>query len=119
MRTTLTASRPLRVRWLCYALLGPMLSFNACERSLSRLEFLNLSILVLLTSSCSRLHAQTESRYEIVVSKNVMIPMRDGVLLATDIYRPGRNGFPVDGKFPTILERTPYNKDGVLPAEYF
>ncbi len=31
--------------------------------------------------------------------------MRDGVVLRADVYRPD-----VDGKFPVILERTPYNK---------
>ncbi len=56
--------------------------------------------------------AQSDVRYEIVVSKNVMIPMRDGVPLATDIYRPALNGAPAPGKFPVILERTPYNKTG-------
>jgi putative CocE/NonD family hydrolase len=50
--------------------------------------------------------------YEVLVSKNVMVPMRDGVRLATDIYRPAHNGVPVEGKFPVVLERTPYNKDG-------
>src|SRR5208337_846135 len=30
---------------------------------------------------------------------------------ATDIYRPARNGAAIDGKFPTLMERTPYNKD--------
>ena len=49
--------------------------------------------------------------YEALVSKNVMVPMRDGVRLATDIYRPAHNGVAADGKFPVILERTPYNKD--------
>jgi len=39
-----------------------------------------------------------------------MIAMRDGVRLATDIYRPTRNGKPVPGRFPVILERTPYGK---------
>ena len=42
--------------------------------------------------------------------------MRDGVKLATDIYRPARNGSAVDGRFPVILERTPYNKDSILAA---
>jgi hypothetical protein len=37
--------------------------------------------------------------------------MRDGVRLATDIYRPARNDAPVEGKFPVLLERTPYNKE--------
>jgi predicted acyl esterase len=27
-----------------------------------------------------------------ITSKRVMVPMRDGVRLATDIYRPGRGG---------------------------
>jgi putative CocE/NonD family hydrolase len=57
--------------------------------------------------------AASEPRYEVIVSKNVMVPMRDGVRLAIDIYRPALNGLPVEGKFPVILERTPYNKDGI------
>lgn len=35
-----------------------------------------------------------------------MVPMRDGINLATDIYMPGNN----DKKLPTILMRTPYGK---------
>lgn len=67
------------------------------------------------------LRAQQDQRYDITVSKDVMITMRDGVKLATDIYRPARNGVPVDGKFPVIMERTPYNKDGGGPntASFF
>jgi uncharacterized protein len=53
--------------------------------------------------------------YEIAVSKNVMITMRDGVRLATDLYLPARDGQAISGKFPAILERTPYNKDGGVP----
>ena len=47
-----------------------------------------------------------------VVAKNVMVPMRDGVRLATDIYFPAKDGVKLEGKFPAILERSPYNKDG-------
>lgn len=54
-------------------------------------------------------------RFDITVSKNVMIAMRDGVRLATDIYRPARNGAAVEGRFPVVLERTPYNKDSRGP----
>jgi len=36
-----------------------------------------------------------------------MVPMRDGVKLATDVYLPEG-----DGPWPTALIRTPYNKDG-------
>ncbi|NOZ19858.1 MAG: CocE/NonD family hydrolase [Planctomycetes bacterium] len=37
--------------------------------------------------------------------RNVMVPMRDGTKLATDIYLPEG-----DGPWPAILSRTPYNK---------
>jgi uncharacterized protein len=40
-----------------------------------------------------------------VVERKVMIPMRDGVRLATDVYVPRL----VDGPVPTIFVRTPYN----------
>lgn len=47
---------------------------------------------------------------DVHVLGEVMIPMRDGVRLATDIYLPARGGAPLDGPFPVILERTPYGK---------
>ncbi len=52
-----------------------------------------------------------------------MVPMRDGVRLASDIYWPARNGRVLPGPFPTILLRTSYDKtapryvDGI--ANYF
>jgi len=64
-----------------------------------------------LTIGITPLLGQGGTSYEIVASQNVMVPMRDGVRLATNIYRPGVNGIPVPGKFPVILERTPYDKD--------
>ena len=39
-----------------------------------------------------------------------MVEMRDGIRLASDIYRPARDGQLVDGHFPTIMLRTPYDK---------
>ena len=51
-------------------------------------------------------------QYDAICQSNVMIPMRDGVRLATDIYLPALNGQPASGKFPVILERTPYDKAG-------
>ncbi len=53
---------------------------------------------------------QTAPKYDIAIEKNVMVVMRDRVKLACDIYRPAVNGRPVEGKFPVILERTPYDK---------
>src|SRR5580658_9296878 len=45
---------------------------------------------------------------QIVVEHGVTMKTRDGVTLRADIYRPAG-----DGKFPTLLERTPYNKANV------
>ena len=48
------------------------------------------------------------------VAKDVMVRMRDGVRLATDIYFPAQDGAQLAGKFPAILERTPYYKDASI-----
>jgi hypothetical protein len=48
--------------------------------------------------------------YGVVVSKDVMVEMRDGIHLATDLYRPGREGELVSGRWPTIVCMTPYDK---------
>jgi len=40
-----------------------------------------------------------------------MVPMRDGVMLATDIYCPAANDKRLEGVFPTILGRTSYDKN--------
>lgn len=39
-----------------------------------------------------------------IIDQKVMMPMRDGIRLATDIYRPN-----TDEKVPIIFSRTPYN----------
>jgi putative CocE/NonD family hydrolase len=41
-----------------------------------------------------------------VVKSDVMVRMRDGVRLATDVYLPADDG----ARYPVILERTPYGK---------
>ena len=57
--------------------------------------------------------ATSISEYDFVVARDVMVAMRDGVKLATDIYRPARKGMAEAGKFPVILERTPYRKSAL------
>ncbi len=66
--------------------------------------------ILLLTVVCAAAYAQSDYQ----LSKNVMLPMRDGVKLATDIYRPAG-----DGRYPVILERTPYNKDALAAAAHY
>ena len=41
------------------------------------------------------------------VEHGVQVTMRDGTILRADIYRPKK-----EGKYPTLLERTPYDKTG-------
>lgn len=74
--------------------------------------------LVLLTS-LTRVFSQTPSptpvrrfprppaKYKVRLEKSVMIPMRDGVNLSTDIYFPENAGETL----PVIVVRTPYNKN--------
>lgn len=56
------------------------------------------------------LRAETPGDFDCLLTSDLMVPMRDGVKLATDVYRPGRGGKPAAGRFPVILERTPYGK---------
>jgi predicted acyl esterase len=44
------------------------------------------------------------------IGRPVQIPMRDGQSLAADVYLPKG-----DGKYPTVLIQTPYNKDPMRP----
>ena len=48
-------------------------------------------------------------QYDVILKKNIMVSMRDGTKLATDIYLPAISGEIVEGKFPTVIERTPYD----------
>jgi hypothetical protein len=73
-----------------------------------------LALVVLAAAAAPALRSQTETRQDVVVSRNVMVAMRDGVRLATDVYQPA-----VEGRYPAILERTPYGKDGARWPAYF
>lgn len=57
----------------------------------------------------------TPSRFEVIaddviVERDVMVTMRDGVRLATDVYLPAKDGKAIDSRLPAIMERTPYGK---------
>ncbi|MER8376067.1 CocE/NonD family hydrolase [Mesorhizobium sp. M1409] len=54
---------------------------------------------------------------DMVLCRDVMVTMRDGVRLATDIYRPARGGRALDRSAPVIIERTPYGKAMASRAE--
>ncbi|WP_417452117.1 CocE/NonD family hydrolase, partial [Kordiimonas sp.] len=59
-----------------------------------------------------------ESVQELTVMQDVMVAMRDGVRLATDVYLPRAFSQSTDGGcWPVLLERTPYNKQGLNRSE--
>ncbi len=64
--------------------------------------FVGLASVFVLTATIT--HA--DEAYPVTIERGVTTTMRDGVVLRSDIYRP-----KADGKFPVLLQRTPYNKN--------
>jgi len=66
-----------------------------------------------------RRHDRPEPKYSVRLERSVLVPMRDGVKLSTDLYFPEG----LQEKLPVILIRTPYNKNAdeaaVLAARMF
>ena len=67
-----------------------------------------LFVIVHFFASNLNLQAQNDILQELeeiaIIDQKIMMPMRDGIRLATDIYRP-----KTDKKVPIIFSRTPYN----------
>jgi putative CocE/NonD family hydrolase len=57
--------------------------------------------------------ADSEGKYDVVIERNVEAVMRDGTILRADIWRPD-----TEGKFPILIERTPYDKTGSSESKY-
>jgi uncharacterized protein len=72
-----------------------------------------------------RSRTESPDEYGVVLASELMVPMRDGVRMATDVYFPANPDVPgerASGTFPVILVRTPYNKraeDSRRQGEYF
>src|SRR4029450_5026970 len=61
----------------------------------------------------TRRHVQREGEGmhdDMRVERDIMVPMRDGIRLACDVYRPAAAGQIVPRAFPLLLERPPYGK---------
>jgi len=86
------------------------------KRLFSQLSFIILMAMFFAISGCEKYVVQKmvdlppATVKKIVVEKDVMVPMRDGVHLATDIYRPKEGG-----PWPVVLVRIPYNKEEMMP----
>jgi putative CocE/NonD family hydrolase len=66
-------------------------------------KIFSLAICVLLAGAV----AWAAGHYEVTIERGVAVKMRDGVVLRADVYRP-----KAEGKFPVLLQRTPYDKRG-------
>ena len=60
----------------------------------------------ILCAAAARGPAAESGPYGIALSRDVMVAMRDGVRLATDVYR-----LEGAGPAPVLVTRTPYNKE--------
>src|SRR4030067_620542 len=56
----------------------------------------------------------SEQTYTVKIDFDVGVKMREGVELSADVYRP-----EAEGRFPVILNRTPYTKTGSLNTARF
>ncbi len=65
--------------------------------------FLLALIICLLLSGAV---ARAADSYAVTFERNAAVKMRDGITLRADIYRPQS-----EGKFPVLLQRTPYDKN--------
>lgn len=96
-------------RWTAFALLAAGLAIaSGCSIERSGGTRKRSSVpLVSAVSWPEMREIETEAKPRMVVEYGVWTPMRDGVRLSADVYRPEG-----DGKYPVILSRTPYNKAG-------
>jgi len=60
-----------------------------------------LAVLLFITSWTS-----AADHYFVTYERRIAVKMRDGLTLYADIFRPD-----AEGKFPVLLQRTPYNRD--------
>ncbi len=80
--------------------------------SRTHLSVVPLMGLWLLAVGVAEAAAQAAPYTAVLFEEGVLVPMRDGVRLATDVYRPARNGEVVDEPLPALLSRTPYGRSG-------
>jgi len=78
------------------------------KRAMARSQVLLAQCFVALTFLAPAA-ARAADSYEVTVERGVPVKMRDGVTLRADIYRP-----KAEGKFPLLLTRTPYDKNGTV-----
>ena len=67
-------------------------------------KFYVITLILLLSPAMTNGLSAGETGYKVKAEFDVKVPMRDGVMLSADVYRPD-----TAGAFPVILMRTPYD----------
>ncbi len=78
----------------------------------SRLLVLNVLMLLPAGLLAQEDHPRDALEQIAIIDQKVMMPMRDGIRLCTDIYRP-----KTEGRVPVVFSRTPYNFNGWRDGE--
>jgi uncharacterized protein len=81
-----------------------------------------VSLVLITLAAATAISGAQGGSATVAVERGVMVSMRDGVALATDIYRPASGGVPTAERLPVLLQRTPYEIDGreiVRQATFF
>ncbi len=58
----------------------------------------------------ARRYESSTQYYDVMLESGIDVPARDGITLATDLYRPADGSSAAEGEFPTVLLRTPYDR---------
>src|SRR5437868_8397537 len=82
---------------------------HCCPLEAEPMRLLSQRVLILIVSGMmfAAHSVRAAESYPVAIKNGVEAKMRDGTILRADIYRPN-----ADGKFPVLLERTPYDKQG-------
>lgn len=79
------------------------------NKGMSRRDFVNMVTASAVAAGAAGFidsaKAESAAKEEIIIDRDIWVPMRDSVLLATDIYRPSDNE-----KHPILVHRLPYDK---------
>lgn len=78
------------------------------------MAFVRSLVVALVACAAIQVAAHRAVDDTVVVEKNVAARMRDGVLLRADVYRPS-----APGRYPALVQRTPYSKNDEDSPERF
>jgi uncharacterized protein len=88
---------------------SPVVDGNRCSLFVPVLA----TFVLFFLGACFEIKAIPQGPHQVVIQIGVRAKMRDGVQLVADIYRPRS-----EGKFPVLLQRTPYNRKGESTNAY-